>query len=222
MASMTRIRHCCIEPYRDIGAARSSPELRQKGRGSNPQGCVGGETGRLGAGPRVAREDLPSRNHLNAQCISASHGARPDGRLTSLRIVCPHLRGGSSRLERRRCGPGTRDDAGVYRRLRDACKGLAVDGPRILRCACRSRRCGRLESRDSRAFAWIARPTGLTGDGGLRWDRARRHLGRRAIHLGGRPRVGFEFHVRFRGYRPTGADIGLGDIGVSRDYPGGP
>ncbi len=72
--------HCCIEPSRDTGAARSSPRAPPTGRRSCPPGCVGSETGDLGPDTRVAQEDLPSRDHVNAQCNSAAgvpvHSAR--------------------------------------------------------------------------------------------------------------------------------------------------
>ncbi len=65
------LRHCCIEPSRDTGAARSSPELRQRAAGRAHRAALVAKMGDLGPDASVAQEDFPSRDHLNAQCNSA-------------------------------------------------------------------------------------------------------------------------------------------------------
>jgi len=81
---------CCRTTRRGTVAlshpATSAPQdLRPnsaKGRRSSPQGCAGSQASRLGAARTCHTADLPSRDHLHAQCNSAVHGrpCQPCGR----------------------------------------------------------------------------------------------------------------------------------------------
>jgi hypothetical protein len=64
-------RHCCIEPSRDTGAARCSPELRQRAEDRAHRGALVVKRVDLGPAGDVSQEDLPSQDHLNAQRNSA-------------------------------------------------------------------------------------------------------------------------------------------------------
>ena len=64
-------RHCCIEPHRQVGAARSSPEPSQGAADRVHWAPTLLKLGGLRPDARIAQEDLPSRETLNAQCNSA-------------------------------------------------------------------------------------------------------------------------------------------------------
>jgi hypothetical protein len=74
-------RHCCIEPSRNTRAARSSLEFRQTGADRAHRGALAAKRVDLGPDARVAQEDLPSREPLNAQCNSAPPGPGRTGRI---------------------------------------------------------------------------------------------------------------------------------------------